>query len=369
MATPHDVDRQAQFIRLILFILGAILSIVGWARFVGAQPEPPRPAVPVEPIRAILDAFRTHMVVAVTAGHGETRGYAFGQWLVHDPRFIAAINDIVIEEGSSRYQDVADRFVRGENVPMESLRHVWRDTTQPGLGLDRQWEELFQTVRGVNASLPPARRIRVLLGDPPIEWETVNTPEDHRKWIEMRDTYPADLIQREVLSKGRKALLTYGQMHFQRKNVAANYESEGPAETIVSRLENKWGAQVFTIFTADVAWLQPDAASWPVPSIAIVRGTVLGAADFTAYYGSEAMRRFAIRDGKPDFTAPIARDQWRTLRAEDQFDAVLYAGKGPSPTVDLDPARCADKADIQEHLRRAAVTGLPPNRLKQLCGL
>src|SRR5947207_6861476 len=170
MATPHDVDRQAQFIRLILFILGAILSIVGWARFVGAQPEPPRPAVPVEPIRAILDAFRTHRVVAVTAGHGETRGYAFGQWLVHDPRFIAAINDIVIEEGSSRYQDVADRFVRGENVPMESLRHVWRDTTQPGLGLDRQWEELFQPVRAVNAALPPARRIRVLLGDPPIEW-------------------------------------------------------------------------------------------------------------------------------------------------------------------------------------------------------
>jgi len=48
-----------------------------------------------------------------------------------------------------------------------------------------------------------------------------------------------------------------------------------------------------------------------------VRGTVLGAADFTAYYASEAMGRFAIRDGKPDFRAPIARDQWRTLRAED----------------------------------------------------
>jgi hypothetical protein len=26
-------------------------------------------------------------------------------------------------------------------------------------------------------------------------------------------------------------------MHFQRKNLFANYESEGPAETIVSRLE------------------------------------------------------------------------------------------------------------------------------------
>jgi len=332
----------------------------------------PTPAVPLEPVGAMVDAFRTHAVVAVTAGHGEARGYAFAQLLIHDPRLVAAINDIVIEEGSSRYQDVADRFVRGENVPMESLRRVWRDTTQPGLGLDRPWEEFFTAMRGVNASLPPARKIRVLLGDPPIEWENVKTQEEHRRWIEMRDTFPADLIQREVIAKGHHALLTYGQMHFQRKNLNANYESEGPAETIVSRLENKWGAKVFTIFTADVSSLQPDAASWPSPSLAIVRGTVLGAADFTAYYPSEAIGRFPIRDGKPDFSAPIPRDQWKTLRAEDQFDAVLYTGKGPSPRVELDPARCAEKAEFEEHLRRTAVSGVPPveaDRLKRLCGM
>jgi len=355
---------------LASLILSAVLVVGGRAHVAVAQLAPPKPpAVPLEPVPAIVDAFRTHAIVAVTAGHGETRGYAFMQWLIHDPRLIAAINDIVIEEGSARYQEIADRFVRGDNVSIDALRPVWRDTTQPGLGFDRQWEEFFTTLRGVNASRPPARKIRVLLGDPPIEWERVKTAADHRAWIEQRDTYPADLIQREVLAKGRKALLTYGQMHFQRKNIVANYESEGPAETIVSRLESKWGAKVFTIFTADVSSIQPGAGSWPTPSIAIVRGTVLGAADFTAYYPSEAMGRFPIHDGKPDFSAPIPRDQWRTLRAEDQFDAVLYTGKGPSPTVDLDPARCADKAGMQEHLRRAEVTGLPVDRLKQLCGL
>jgi hypothetical protein len=348
-------------------ILSAALALA-----IGQQaPRPAPAAVPLEPVAAMVDALRTHQIVAVTAGHGEARGYAFAQLLIHDPRLIAAINDIVIEEGSSRYQDVADRFVRGENVPVESLRHIWRDTTQPGLGYDRQWEEFFTAIRGVNASLPTAKRVRVLLGDPPIDWEKVKTPEEHRTWIEMRDTFPADLIQREVLARGRKALLTYGQMHFQRKNLVANYESEGPAETIVSRLENKWSAKVFTIFTADVAALQPDVASWPTPSLATVRGTVLGAADFTFYYPSEAMGRFPIRDGKPDFSAPIPRDQWKTLRAEDQFDAVLYMGKGPSPRVDLDPARCADKAEFQEHLRRMAASGIPPfetERLKKLCG-
>jgi hypothetical protein len=188
----------------------------------------------------------------------------------------------------------------------------------------------------------------------------------------MRDTFPADLIQREVLARGRHALLLYGSMHFQRKNLIANYESEGPAETIVSRLEHKWGANVFTIFTADPASLQPDVATWPSPSLAIIRGTVLGAADFTTYYSSEALGRFPIKDGQPDFSAPIPRDQWKTLRAEDQFDAVLYTGKGPFPRVDLDPARCAEHTEFEEHLRRMAAAGLPPfetERLKKLCGL
>jgi hypothetical protein len=352
-------------------ILSAALALA-----IGAQALPPaRPApaaTPLEPVAAMVDAFKTHRVVAVTAGHGEARGYAFMQLLIHDPRFVAATDDIVIEEGSARYQDVADRFVRGENVPMDSLRHVWRDTTQPGLGYDREWEEFFRTIRGVNATLPAAHKVRVLLGDPPIEWENVKTQEEHRRWIEMRDTFPADLIQREVIAKGRKALLTYGQMHFQRKNLNANYESEGPAETIVSRLENKWGAKVFTIFTADVTALQPDAASWPTPALAIVRGTVLGAADFTVYYPSEAIGRFPIKDGKPDFANPLPRDQWKSLRAEDQFDAVLFMGKAPFPRVDLDPARCADRTEFNEHLRRLEVSGVPAfetDRLKKLCGL
>jgi hypothetical protein len=36
MSTPNIVDRQAQFIRMILVVLGALLTIVGWARFIGA---------------------------------------------------------------------------------------------------------------------------------------------------------------------------------------------------------------------------------------------------------------------------------------------------------------------------------------------
>ena len=33
MATGYGVDRQAQLIRLILVILGAVLALIGWARW------------------------------------------------------------------------------------------------------------------------------------------------------------------------------------------------------------------------------------------------------------------------------------------------------------------------------------------------
>jgi hypothetical protein len=89
--------------------------------------------------------------LAMGAGHGEARGYALGLSLVRDPRFVALVNDIVIEEGSARYQDIADRFVRGEQVSDESLSQVWRNTTQTGLGADRPWTTFFHAVRSVNA--------------------------------------------------------------------------------------------------------------------------------------------------------------------------------------------------------------------------
>src|SRR2546421_558177 len=77
-----------------------------------------------------------------------------------------------------------DRFVQGEEVPYESLRQVWLNTTQPV----REWafsvyEEFFRAVRTVNASLPREHQLRVLLGDSPIDWDSVYAGDDLRKWL------------------------------------------------------------------------------------------------------------------------------------------------------------------------------------------
>jgi len=110
--------------------------------------------------------------------------------------------------------------------------------------------------------LPSNRRLRVLLADPPLDWAESHSAADHRKWIERRDIFGADVIQREVIEKGRRGLLVMGDGHLQRRNIGANYQSAGFAQTVVSRLEDYYHAKVFSILTGTV----PELNRWD-PSI------------------------------------------------------------------------------------------------------
>jgi hypothetical protein len=47
--------------------------------------------------------------------------------LLRDPRFQETVNDIVVEYGNARYQDVADRYSSGDAVSPEQLRPGWPD--------------------------------------------------------------------------------------------------------------------------------------------------------------------------------------------------------------------------------------------------
>lgn len=331
-----------------------------------AQGEPV-PAVPLEPIAAIVDAFRTHDLVALGDAHGNVQSQAFLRKLVADPRFADTVNDIVFESGNSRYQDLVDRFVRGDAVPAASLRQVWQNHTVANeIPVDAGF---FETVRSVNASRPAERRLRILLGDPPIDWATVRTRADHFTWLAMRDAFPAALIQIEVLAKRHKALVLYGQMHFQRKNVMSNLQMDDwRMQTIVSLIERSTSSKFFTVWQFDdaLAAIQPDMASWPAPSFAAVRGTRLGAADITAMPPPRGRMQV-----KGDALVPVPKEQWLPLRIEDQLDAVLYLGPAASMTeATPSNASCAEPGYLEERLRRIAVAGIPAfeaERAKKVC--
>jgi hypothetical protein len=127
----------------------AVASAVTAASIAGQQGAP-KPAVPVDPIPAIVEAFREHEVVALGDAHGNEQARMFLRSLIRDARFAAAVNDIVIEFGNARYQSVVDRYVNGGDVPPDSLAQVWRNTTVANeIPVD---EEFFSIVRPVNAT-------------------------------------------------------------------------------------------------------------------------------------------------------------------------------------------------------------------------
>jgi pimeloyl-ACP methyl ester carboxylesterase len=271
-------------------------------------------AAPVDPVSGIIDAFATYPIVAFGEDHGNQQGHALRLQLVRDPRFAATVNDIVVEFGDALYQKVIDRFIEGEDVPDPILRRVWQDTTMPHPIWDRPiYEEFFRAVRSVNTALPAGRRLRVLLGDPPIDWTRVRSAEDikHVQTTLGRDRFPAHLVLEEVLAKNRRALVIYGGAHLWRQNLTGT--------TLVERIEAGRGHTVFTVLShpfANFGVVVPDISSWQAPSLALTRGTAL----------------------------------------ENQVDAVLYLGPASAMTRSrLSRALCADPAYREMRRRRMAL--------------
>jgi hypothetical protein len=335
-----------------------------------AQSSTLRPPTPVEPIAAILEALKTHDVVALSDPHGNVQVQTFLLSLVRDSRFPAAVNDIVIETASARHQDVIDRFVRGDDIQKDVLRRAWEDhTVANSLGV--QAEEMIRAVRAINVSLGDTRKLRVIAGDPPIDWDNVPSSQDHRRWTELRDTYPADLIRRQVLDRGRRALVIYGQLHLQRRQIASDYDmSTWQSQTLVSVLERDPAVRIFNVWTLlDSNVELPDGVtSWRVPSLAAMQGTTLGEKDFGSYSRGLGTR-FAVKSGQ---LVPLPPAEWRMMRMQDQFNALLYLGPPSSMTTITAPAAlCRDPEFVKNRLHRLVLAGPPVEveNFKKACGL
>ncbi len=289
-------------------------------------------ASPTNAVTAILDLYKRYQVAGLGEGpHGNLEGHAFRLTLIRDPRFPLIVNDILVESGTARYQDVMDRYIRGEHVPRQDLRRAWEDTTNPGTNWDKpMYEEFFSAVRAVNATLPKEKKLRVLLGDPPIAWEFVRKRSDLRRWNMQRDPHAFAVLNRESLSKNRKALVIYGDGHFQGRGFPANS---------LTNLIERAGIKMVTISVqyGGLIKIQPSVASWKTPSFAMIRDTAIGRKYYAQFY--------------PMPPAP----GWNKVLMQDQFDAVLYLGP-KLPTMTLIPkALCLDAAYMKMRTSRLDV--------------
>lgn len=208
-----------------------------------------------EPMRTpaldgVFRAFQTHPLVGLADIHGVAEVGDFYTTLIKDPRFAAQVGNVVVEFGGATQQAVIDRYVAGEDVPYEQLRRVWLDVVgwYPGV-VETMYPTFFAQVRAVNLDLPPARRIRVWLGEPPIDWSTIHTNSDHMQYGAKRNEYPAALIDREIMAKGKKALVIYGGGHFTRQP-GNPFPGDRP---IRARVEEKYPGSFYVIWAHSAA--------------------------------------------------------------------------------------------------------------------
>ncbi|HVN03664.1 MAG TPA: hypothetical protein VMT86_04550 [Bryobacteraceae bacterium] len=185
-----------------LFLIGAVLR--------AQHPQPQ------EPVQGIAGLFATYRIVMLGEIHGCRQQYEVLSRLVANPAFGDRVNDIVVEFGNAKYQQLVDRYTAGENVPFEQVQKAWRDTVGALGPVSPIYGEFYKAVRDANRKLPAQRKLRIVLGDPPIDWEQVRSREDVGLYLPFRDEFYASVVRYEVLARRHKALLIMGEGHFRR---------------------------------------------------------------------------------------------------------------------------------------------------------
>jgi hypothetical protein len=279
---------------------------------------PASDAHPEEAVEAVLAAFDRVPVVALGEAHGLMEQHEFLASLLYHPEFARRVDTIIVEFGSARYQDVLDRYLSGEAVPAAELRQVWRDTSQVLVWDAPIYQQFFALVRFVNRALPASRRLRVLLGDPPLDWSQVRTLEDyHRLYPVGRNQAMMSLVRDEVLANGRKALLIAGTFHVRREHLHQQIERHYPGSTFVVMPHLDFG----DLTAAQRQRLEQLLTAGPVLSLTRIRGTWLQ-------------------------TLPWGEGTWHT-----EMDAYLYLG----PLASLTRSRpCSDIYRDDAYFREVA---------------
>jgi outer membrane protein OmpA-like peptidoglycan-associated protein len=285
----------------------------------------------IQPAVAFLAAaVQRHSLVAIGEHHGATETRALLAALLRHPGVPGTVNDIVVEFGNARYQAAMDAYIAGERMPLNDVRGAWENTTQvTGVWLSPIYAGIVEDVRSLNAALPPGKRFRVLLGDPPIDWNAVTSPadEDMNDW---RDSHLAWVVDKHVVQRNRRAILFIGGAHLGRRAVFPNsviqlLDARHPGRTLV--------ADVIERERMD-ATLGSRITRWPAGSAAAIRGSWLGQVE-------AARAGFTLSTG--------------TL--EDNIDVAIYLS--PRPLSVVPPEIDWSSPYGLELRRRQALTTLP----------
>jgi hypothetical protein len=363
-------DRVSRAVALVAaMVLGGAVPALGQSR----SPTPVR----IEPaLDGIFAAFSAHPLVGLGDRHGLTQIIDFYEAIIRDPRFARDVRNVVVEFGGAAHQDVIDRYVNGDLVPYQELRGVWTDTVGWSPAVEHLgYAHFFAQVRETNHALPPEQRIRVLLGEPPIDWSAIHTRERWMKIVETRDNHAASVVK-DVLVRREKALVIYGGAHFglvsdEERGLRARWAEADPQNgrppqlSFQGLVETDYPDALFVV-REYVGFDDKECEhrfehrmnQWPMPALATsVPSTVLERDMQRCHVTSRNRLRF------PETMPKALQDLLRNQIANDLFrgDAILFVSPAQNLTESpMFPDLYLDAQYRQEISRRAEIqTGRP----------
>jgi hypothetical protein len=200
----------------ILAMALMVFPAVGTEADVGDSDGENTPVDPIDYIRRSLQAYP--IVCLAEGGHQAKEPHQFFRRVLGDKTILKTVDVVIVEFAATRHQAVLDAYIQGEDVPFSELSMVWRDTGQsPHAPWDSPlYHELLKTIREGNLTLSPDERVRVVAGDPPIDWEKIKTREEYSKSRIPRDPFVASLAMEQALHMGKRVLIIFGGAHLPR---------------------------------------------------------------------------------------------------------------------------------------------------------
>lgn len=189
----------------------------------------------------IYQSFLTHQVIGLgEGGHNLINAHQCIVKILMNQKIIDLLDVIILEFLNAKYQNILDSFMLGEDVGIFELQKLWRDSSQsPGLfGEASMYFELLKTIRRININLPQEKKIRVLAGDPPIDWDKIHTMSDYNQQLsygELRHSFPAEFITEFAIIQKKKILVIYSEFHITK---IPDHKSSTSYSTITERVNH-----------------------------------------------------------------------------------------------------------------------------------
>ena len=308
----------------------------------------------------IIQAFQHCNIIGLgEGGHHLENSHKFFQKMFDNKKIQETIDVVIVEFANADYQNILDRYIFGEEVSIKELRKIWRESTQciGRFGEATIYFELLQKIRDVNFRLASNKKIRVLGGDPPIDWTLINSLEDYLKINIKRELYAADLAIEYGVKRSKKVLMIYAEYHLtkisdksRRDLLTEMYDkSINALPTITHYVNTRYPdtMRVIAILNPSKFQLSETTKNWPLYSVVDLKEEEIGNLPAVNYFTQifDKNGRVILFDGH---------------KIKELFDAFLYIG--PSELwkkVDF-PKAVFSNDEWNELNRRLKIIGLEP---------